>query len=150
MHVYTYICIYIYNMHLIIKISIHNNFPKNLQKSFLTAKGAGGREGSSRAGTWRKLLLFPACRAAQQFTLQGRGASLCSLNPNPSCCQLQAQHLPQSVSLLHPGCDSKTAAAKIIILQTVHKRHQQNGFGIGFLWCTLWVTQKPHVSDVCY
>lgn len=27
---------------------------------------------------------------------------------------------PKSVSLLYPGCDSKTAAAKIIIFQTVH------------------------------
>lgn len=38
---------------------------------------------------------FPAHRAAQQLTLQGRGASLCSLSPSHSCCQLQAQHLPQ-------------------------------------------------------
>lgn len=57
---------------------------------------------------------------AQQLTLQGRGASLSSLSPSHSCCQLQAQHLPQSVSLLYLGCDSKTAVAKIIIFQTAH------------------------------
>lgn len=55
-------CIYIFNGHFIIKIFIHNQSLSQKstgQNSFLIAKEGGGREGSSRAGTRRGLLLLP-------------------------------------------------------------------------------------------
>lgn len=144
--VYTYILIYLFSVHFIIKISLWNrSFSQKSpeQKSLLTAKEAGGREGPGRAGTQEELLLFPAHRAAQKFTFQGRGASLSSLNPKHSCCQLQAQHLPQKwFPPLTRGWFQNHQLSK-----------SKNGFAIGFLWCMLWVTQKPtfpHLSDICY
>lgn len=145
-------CIYIFNGHFIIKIFIHNHFLKNLQgrtASWLQRKEVAekGQAGQAHKGG---CCFFPA----QQLTLQGRGASLCSLSPSHSCCQLQAQHLPQKVSpSFTQGVTPKLLLPRSSSFKQPISRHQQDGFGTGFLWCILWVTQKPPfplVSDVCY
>lgn len=47
------------------------------------------------------------------------------------------------------GLCLKLLLPKLLSLKRFISRHQQNGFGICFIWCILWVTQQlmfPHVD----
>lgn len=101
--VYTYILIYLFSVHFIIKISLQNrSFSQKSpeQKSLLTAKEAGGREGPGRAGTQGELLLFPVHRAAQKFTFQGEEHHWAALTQSTAAASSRHSICPKSAFLL--------------------------------------------------